>query len=308
MIAKVIAHAPTRAAACDLLAKGLEQTTVHGCKTNLPFLINVALHGDYIEGDVSTAWIARNVDSLVASLLPEDLADFFSREDVRRALAAALLLRHSKLNHFAPVPTYGNSIGDRFASLLGVSNSTVNGGLNVGSNSEYGEVKVCPGVGEHEFRISGKGLIEILRRLDADTLQDKTPSLRLAVHRANALHLSNQEISCQLSRPRGECLQLTVFGETLTLPWPDDTRAGLDHAGSSSSADSFLKAPMAGKVLEVRVADGDKVHEGDLLFVLESMKMQLEIRAPRAGVVVDIRVVAGMTLAGPEVLAEIKDL
>ena len=65
---------------------------------------------------------------------------------------------------------------------------------------------------------------------------------------------------------------------------------------------------MAGKVLEVRVADGDKVFEGDLLFVLESMKMQLEIRAPRDGAVSDIRVVAGMTLAGPEILAEIKDL
>jgi len=103
-------------------------------------------------------------------------------------------------------------------------------------------------------------------------------------------------------------MQLTVFGETLTLSWPDDTRAELESAGGGAAADSLLKAPMAGKVLEVRVADGDKVREGDLLFVLESMKMQLEIRAPRDGLVVDIRVVAGMTLAGPEVLAEIKDL
>jgi biotin carboxyl carrier protein len=64
---------------------------------------------------------------------------------------------------------------------------------------------------------------------------------------------------------------------------------------------------MAGKVLEVRVADGDNVQEGDLLFVLESMKMQLELRAPRSGIVRGVRVQAGVTLAGPDVLAEIRN-
>jgi len=149
--------------------------------------------------------------------------------------------------------------------------------------------------------------MEVLFALDPDSLRDKTPALRGAVSKAHAPHSQPHWISCQLSRPRGEWMQLTV-GETLTLSWPDDTRAELESAGGGAAADSLLKAPMAGKVLEVRVADGDKVREGDLLFVLESMKMQLEIRAPRDGLVVDIRVVAGMTLAGPEVLAEIKDL
>jgi acetyl-CoA/propionyl-CoA carboxylase, biotin carboxylase, biotin carboxyl carrier protein len=46
-----------------------------------------------------------------------------------------------------------------------------------------------------------------------------------------------------------------------------------------------LKAPMPGKVLQVRVQNGDTVSAGDVLVILESMKMELEITAPTDGVV-----------------------
>lgn len=308
MIAKVIAHAPTRAAACDLLAKGLERTTVHGCTTNLPFLTRVALHEEYVEGRVSTAWIAAHTEELNANLIPDELIAFFERTDVRRALADALLLNRSGLCLFAPVQERSHSVGARFASLLAAVPSVSATGLNVGSNAELGELLVRSGGSEHCFLLRGRGLIKVFQTIDLDKLHDKTFSLRSAVFKAQSLPSSQFEVECHLSRPRPESIQISVFGETLTLAWPDDTRSQLEIAGAAANGDAFLKAPMAGKVLEVRVADGDKVHEGDLLFVLESMKMQLEIRAPREGVVSDIRVVAGMTLAGPEVLAEIKDL
>ena len=51
--------------------------------------------------------------------------------------------------------------------------------------------------------------------------------------------------------------------------------------------------PMPGRVIEVRVRDGDRVRAGDALLVLEAMKMRNEIIAPVAGVVRDLRVGAG---------------
>jgi len=54
-----------------------------------------------------------------------------------------------------------------------------------------------------------------------------------------------------------------------------------------------LVSPMAGQVLEVRVADGDQVEAGQTLVVVESMKMNNELTAARAGTVRDVRVAPG---------------
>jgi acetyl-CoA/propionyl-CoA carboxylase, biotin carboxylase, biotin carboxyl carrier protein len=66
--------------------------------------------------------------------------------------------------------------------------------------------------------------------------------------------------------------------------------------GEGSLVDS-LEAPMPGTVLLVHVADGDRVAEGDVLMVLESMKMELSITAPHDGTVADLRLVPGDRVA-----------
>jgi biotin carboxyl carrier protein len=64
-------------------------------------------------------------------------------------------------------------------------------------------------------------------------------------------------------------------------------------SGPEQSGEFYLKAPMPGLVVEMPVSDGQQVAEGDVLVILESMKMQNELKSPRAGVVSRVRVAVG---------------
>jgi len=67
-----------------------------------------------------------------------------------------------------------------------------------------------------------------------------------------------------------------------------------------------ISAPMHGRIVEVRVAPGDRVEAGGLLLVLEAMKMQNEIRATRPGVVESVGAAAGDTVEAGAALVSIR--
>ena len=77
-------------------------------------------------------------------------------------------------------------------------------------------------------------------------------------------------------------------------------------AGDASAAGGSLEAPMPGTVLLVNVANGDPVHAGDVLLVLESMKMELEIAAPHDGTVDGLALRAGDRVALRQPLVAVK--
>ncbi len=82
---------------------------------------------------------------------------------------------------------------------------------------------------------------------------------------------------------------------------PKDT--GETEAAAKPAAGGIsLKAPMPGSVLEVRVEEGDKVEEGDVLLILEAMKMENELTASQAGTVEKILVSKGDTVDNEETL------
>jgi acetyl-CoA/propionyl-CoA carboxylase biotin carboxyl carrier protein len=75
---------------------------------------------------------------------------------------------------------------------------------------------------------------------------------------------------------------------------------------SSAQTDGALEAPMPGAVLAVRVKAGDAVTEGDVLVVVESMKMELTIVAPCDATVLDVRVAEGDQVAQGQSLVELE--
>lgn len=63
-----------------------------------------------------------------------------------------------------------------------------------------------------------------------------------------------------------------------------------------------VEAPMQGTILDVKVKVGDEVKEGDVLLILEAMKLENEIKAPFGGKVVDVKVSKGQNVNSKEVL------
>jgi acetyl-CoA/propionyl-CoA carboxylase biotin carboxyl carrier protein len=83
-------------------------------------------------------------------------------------------------------------------------------------------------------------------------------------------------------------------------------RGGASKSGAAASGDS-LTAPMQGTIVKVAVEEGQTVAAGELIIVLEAMKMEQPINAHKAGVITGLTAKIGETVTSGSVLAEIKD-
>jgi len=98
-----------------------------------------------------------------------------------------------------------------------------------------------------------------------------------------------------------------VAGQTLTLPKPQSTkgRRGSDNTADKTSSSGVVTATMPGNIVSVAVASGQTVNAGDVLVVMESMKMELSLTSAIAGTVIRVNVTEGDKVAIGQVLVEV---
>ena len=102
--------------------------------------------------------------------------------------------------------------------------------------------------------------------------------------------------------------QLVAGGARTAAPAPSKQRKQRGTRGSAAargaSGDS-LTSPMQGTIVKIAVSNGDEVAEGDLIMVLEAMKMEQPLTAHKSGVVKDLDVSQGDSVSAGAVLATI---
>jgi acetyl-CoA/propionyl-CoA carboxylase, biotin carboxylase, biotin carboxyl carrier protein len=110
----------------------------------------------------------------------------------------------------------------------------------------------------------------------------------------------------------GKLFDVKVMGEAVAgaaapaaggkKPPKRDRAAG----GAAAASSEALPSPLQGTILKVAVAEGAEVNEGDLICVIEAMKMENEITAHRAGKVTSLNVAEGAAIGSGDVIATIE--
>ena len=112
---------------------------------------------------------------------------------------------------------------------------------------------------------------------------------------------------------KGEATAVFLGAAEAAAPVAEETKAAAAEpakeeapkAAAPAGAGDPIKSPMPGTILDVRVSTNQAVKEGDILFILEAMKMENEIFAPQDGVIASVNVTKGASVKTDDVIASL---
>jgi propionyl-CoA carboxylase alpha chain len=277
MIAKLIAHAPTRKQAIAAQADALDAFTIEGIRHNIPFLAALMQHKRWQAGKLSTGFIAEEYPDGFRALAPEgEIAQ------VLAAVAAAIdhVLGERRRGISGQRPGRAFARERRRAVRLGEVDLV----LDVMREGDTLAVR---------FVDAGKK-----RRVLASRWQPGDPLWSGS--------FDGRPISVQV-RPTLNGFHLAHRGvEVRACAYTEREAAAarLMPAKTKSDSGKALRCPMPGRVLAIAVAAGQEVKVGETLAVVEAMKMENVLLAERDGVVKTINVKPGDSLAVDAVIME----
>ncbi|MGA0600897.1 acetyl-CoA carboxylase biotin carboxylase subunit [Caulobacter sp. KR2-114] len=276
MIAKLCAWAPDRAGAVAGMARALEDFHVEGLGHNIPFLSAVMDQPRFASGQLSTNYIADEFPDGFHGLEPSDWQ--------RDLVTAAAAWMHLTLARRA------RRIGNGLTSPL--------------SREDW---VVVAGKARRPVRLSQSGdvltitLTDEKRTLTLDEV-DWRPGRALFKARLN-----DQAFSVTAS-PAAEGFVIRHRAAKMPVLVLTPVSADLHQrlpAKTPPDTSRLVISPMPGLVVSMDVAVGEEVKEGQVVCVIEAMKMQNIIRAERDGVIKTVGAKAGDSVAADDVLAEL---
>lgn len=266
MIAKVIAHAPTRDEALAKLAQALGKTVVAGPKTNLAFLKKLCEAEEFRAGRFDTGFIDRNLDALGAVAQEAD-ADAIRLGVLKLVDAEFDSSSYRAAIHHGPVPSpWDDHDGFQLGGARRQNYPVTVDGERVDVVLQWHE----PSPAHHEIDVTASWAEGVSSMLDDYLRSDPQDFV-----------LTNDGVI------------VLRDGRQTRVSHYDPFNVDLEHLNGGDS----VKAPMHGKLIAVFVKPGDKVEKGQRLAIVEAMKMEHALVAPADGEVAEIAAEPGAQVA-----------
>jgi len=268
MIAKLVVWGEDRTNALSNMQSALDKFRVAGLDTNIDFLKRSVVHNAFKEGEVTTAFIAENETDLMVT--PQPSLELVAIASVGKSLQEGSLYKPSD-------NMWQNFTGFRLNSSLSTIVELEVDGEVLPVQVEYlrnGDFAVNCSLGSMTFQATQTG----------NGISGKMNGSKFS---ATLVEHSKNKFSVFTDADRYE----------FTLPVMEFGLVGGKKTGAIS--------PMPGKVIELFVSCGQDVKSGDLLCLLEAMKMRHEIRSSKDGIVEEIFYEAGDFVESDQLLVMI---
>jgi geranyl-CoA carboxylase alpha subunit len=266
MLAKLVAWGETREVARLQLVRGLRETVLLGMPTNRAFLASVLEHPRFVAGEADTGFVAEEARVPSTSSTPPGQT---------LALAAALLFE----------------IGDRFRGREEWRNWRSTGpaptSMRLAVDDRLVPLTVEPAAAhDYAVEIARERFAVRLPTVIVGTIDATIDAVRQRV--AVAMDAD----TLYLGTAAGDCVARDATH--------DRARA------TQATSDGAVRAPLTGRVVQVMVEAGAQVTRGQLLVVMEAMKMEHRILAPGDGRVVELRASIGMQASAGVMLLQVQ--
>jgi propionyl-CoA carboxylase alpha chain len=280
MIAKLVTHAPSRAAAIEAQAHALDAFYVDGIRHNIPFLSALMTHPRWREGNLSTGFIAEE--------FPQGFAQRTPQGDMALRIAA---------------------VGAAIDRVIGERKRQITGQM-IG-RAVIRERRRCVWLERTEIPLDvvreGEGFV--VRFIEAEGALGQPHQLLSSWIPGDPVWqgtINGHPVAMQV-RPIPNGFRLAHSGYEVAVnvfTEREATAARWMKEGDKADTGKKVLCPMPGLVVSIAVTEGQDVKAGETLAVVEAMKMQNVLRAERDGTVKKIHAAAGATLAVDALILE----
>ena len=263
MISKLIIWGTNRQIAIDDSIAALKNFTIHGIKTNIPYLINVLQHSAFGSNELSTKFCDEHTDAIISTINKEQ-----NNVDKIIPITALALFTINNNNQKAEKSTW---------EKIGYWRNIMRLSFEINEHEHTLELKNITNNKYNFIHLSNNYTATLISKNDYEVI----------------FTIGEQYINAIISTDIHGNSFVSIDGMIFNIKRLDILSAGDGFYVTHDAGEGSLFAPMPGKVIKVNVQKGDKVSRGTVLLIVEAMKMENNIIATHDAIVEEVAVSEG---------------